>query len=161
MDGFHLYRAQLDMMDDPKLAHRRRGAHWTFDGQGFVDLIERIVREPGETMLAPTFDHAEKDPRPDDIAVRPEHCMVILEGLYLQLKSLSPWSKLPELVDEAWWIESRDLDAVKERLVVRYLEAGMTESREKAIFRIDDSDRLNGTFILQNRISDPDYIIYN
>ncbi len=32
MDGFHYTRAQLDQMDDPAEMHRRRGAHFTFDG---------------------------------------------------------------------------------------------------------------------------------
>ena len=36
MDGYHYTRAELDRMQDPKLAHRRRGAHWTFDAEGFV-----------------------------------------------------------------------------------------------------------------------------
>lgn len=31
MDGFHYYRKELDAMDDPKEAHARRGAHWTFN----------------------------------------------------------------------------------------------------------------------------------
>lgn len=31
MDGFHLYRSQLDAMEDPKEAHARRGAPWTFN----------------------------------------------------------------------------------------------------------------------------------
>ena len=32
MDGFHYTRAQLSQMDDPAEMHRRRGAHFTFDG---------------------------------------------------------------------------------------------------------------------------------
>lgn len=33
MDGWHFSRAQLDVMPDPKLAHDKRGAEWTFDGE--------------------------------------------------------------------------------------------------------------------------------
>jgi len=33
MDGWHLTRAQLEAMPDPKLAKDKRGAAWTFDGK--------------------------------------------------------------------------------------------------------------------------------
>ena len=33
MDGFHLTRAQLGVMQDPILAFQRRGSEWTFDPQ--------------------------------------------------------------------------------------------------------------------------------
>ena len=39
LDGWHLTRAQLDTLPDSKLAHDRRGAHWTFDGQAYVDFV--------------------------------------------------------------------------------------------------------------------------
>lgn len=32
LDGWHLPRCALDTFPDPKLAHDRRGIHWTFDG---------------------------------------------------------------------------------------------------------------------------------
>lgn len=32
LDGWHFTRSTLDSFPDPKLAHDRRGAHWTFDG---------------------------------------------------------------------------------------------------------------------------------
>lgn len=45
MDGFHLTRAQLDAMPDPATAHARRGAEFTFDGEGFLRLVQAL-REP-------------------------------------------------------------------------------------------------------------------
>jgi pantothenate kinase len=83
MDGYHLTRAQLDAMPDPATAHARRGAEFTFDGEGFLKLVQAL-REPitGETgtILAPSFDHAIKDPKEDDIAVAPTQRIVVFEG---------------------------------------------------------------------------------
>lgn len=83
MDGYHLTRVQLDAMPDPTTAHARRGAEFTFDGSGFLELVqalrEPITKETG-TILAPSFDHAIKDPKEDDIAVAPTQRIVVFEG---------------------------------------------------------------------------------
>ncbi|KFY20421.1 hypothetical protein V491_03730, partial [Pseudogymnoascus sp. VKM F-3775] len=39
MDGFHLTRAQLSAMPNAAEAHRRRGAHWTFDPEKLLELV--------------------------------------------------------------------------------------------------------------------------
>lgn len=84
MDGYHLTRAQLDAMPDPVTAHARRGAEFTFDGDGFLRLV-RMVRVPltpaSTTVFAPSFDHAIKDPKQDDIAVEVTQRIVVFEGL--------------------------------------------------------------------------------
>jgi pantothenate kinase len=71
MDGFHFTRAQLDRMADPVEAHARRGAAFTFNGDAFLSLV-RQLRRPLEatstTVYAPSFDHAVKDPKEEDIA---------------------------------------------------------------------------------------------
>ncbi|KAE8228830.1 hypothetical protein CF326_g6223 [Tilletia indica] len=74
MDGWHLTRAQLEAMPDPKLAKDRRGAEWTFDAQvsetwaknglpdghtligwdnqGFADFVESLRTPISETAKA-------------------------------------------------------------------------------------------------------------
>ena len=42
MDGFHLYKRQLNAMADPVAAHARRGAHWTFDAEAFVGAVKQV-----------------------------------------------------------------------------------------------------------------------
>lgn len=83
MDGYHLTRAQLDALPDPATAHARRGAEFTFDGAGFLRLVQAL-REPltskSATVYAPSFDHAVKDPKADDIAVAPTRRIVVFEG---------------------------------------------------------------------------------
>lgn len=88
MDGFHYYKRQLDEFDDPDAAHARRGAHWTFDAQGFVKLVERVVTCPDEVILAPSFDHGTGDPVEKDISIERHHSIVIVEGNYLLLGRL-------------------------------------------------------------------------
>lgn len=67
MDGFHLYRSQLDKMEDPAEAHARRGAPWTFDPDGLFKCLTTL-RSRG-WVLAPSFDHGVGDPKENDIVV--------------------------------------------------------------------------------------------
>ncbi|KAL9267783.1 F-box/LRR-repeat protein 17-like protein [Drosera capensis] len=67
MDGFHLYRHQLDAMEDPKEAHARRGAPWTFDPARLLKCLQTL-RTQGY-VYAPSFDHGVGDPIEDDIFV--------------------------------------------------------------------------------------------
>ena len=83
MDGYHLTRAQLDALPDPATAHARRGAEFTFDGAGFLKLVEALRAPLGPTsptVFAPSFDHAVKDPKEDDIAVLASQRIVVFEG---------------------------------------------------------------------------------
>ena len=95
MDGYHLSRAQLDAMPDPATAHDRRGAAFTFDGDAFLKLV-KMLREPllpeSQTLYAPSFDHALKDPVADDIAIAPSARLIVFEGNYLSLNR-SPWTR--------------------------------------------------------------------
>ena len=49
MDGFHLANATLDRLG----LRQRKGAIETFDGWGFVALLERVQREVDHTVYAP------------------------------------------------------------------------------------------------------------
>jgi pantothenate kinase len=63
-DGWHLTRSQLDAFPDPKLAHDRRGIHWTFDGMAYLEYIKQLRTDSSGdnavVITAPTFDHAVK-----------------------------------------------------------------------------------------------------
>jgi pantothenate kinase len=143
LDGWHLTRAQLDVMPDPKLAHDRRGSHWTFDAHGYVSFI-RHLREPilpGATataITAPSFDHAAKDPCPHAVTILPEHRIVIIEGLYTFL-SLPPWVDAGKVLDERWLIEL-DPSVASERLVKRHVISGVGKDLEEAQWRAAEND---------------------
>ena len=139
LDGWHLTRAQLDAMPDPKLAHDRRGSHWTFDAHNYVTFI-RQLKEPTfpTTITAPSFDHAVKDPCPHAITILPEHRIIIIEGLYTFL-SLSPWVDAGMLLDERWLVEL-DPDVASNRLVKRHVKSGVAKDPEEAQWRAVEND---------------------
>lgn len=141
LDGWHYTRAELDAMPDPKLAHDRRGAHWTFDGPSYVDFV-RSLREDitplTPVITAPSFDHAIKDPTPHAVVIHPYHRIVIIEGLYTFL-STEPWVGAGKLLDERWFIEVNAIKA-RERLVKRHVITGVAKDMEEAIWRSDEND---------------------
>uniref|UniRef100_A0A2P2JBS7 Uncharacterized protein MANES_05G084500 n=1 Tax=Rhizophora mucronata TaxID=61149 RepID=A0A2P2JBS7_RHIMU len=67
MDGFHLYRSQLDAMEDPEEAHARRGAPWTFAPTLLLKCLKILKNE--EYVYAPSFDHHVGDPVEENIFV--------------------------------------------------------------------------------------------
>ncbi len=143
LDGWHYTRAQLDVMPDPKLAHDRRGAHWTIDGEGYVAFV-RSLREvflstPEQVITAPSFDHALKDPTPDAVSVYSHHRIIIIEGLYTFL-SIDPWKEAGLLLDERWLVQTT-IDEAKRRIVKRHVLTGVTKDTEEAKWRAEENDR--------------------
>ncbi|KAL8392936.1 hypothetical protein RB595_002939 [Gaeumannomyces hyphopodioides] len=160
MDGFHLTRAQLSAMPDPATAHARRGAEFTFDGAGFLALVEALrapLTPAAGDVLAPSFDHAVKDPAPDSIVVRPGHRIVVLEGNYLLLDR-EPWRSAAALFDERWFVEVGP-DIARRRLAARHVAAGICATREEAERRADENDLPNGHEILRLRLSSHEVVI--
>lgn len=139
LDGWHLTRDQLDLMPDPVLAHARRGAHWTFDAPGYVSFV-KSVQQPITTdiITAPSFDHALKDPIPGAIVIRPNHRIIIIEGLYAFL-SKAPWDEAGKLLDIRWFIRA-DPDEAYARLVARHVLTGVTKDATEASKRAQEND---------------------
>ncbi|KAI0406540.1 P-loop containing nucleoside triphosphate hydrolase protein [Xylaria palmicola] len=152
MDGYHLTRAQLSAMPDPATAHARRGAEFTFDGPAFLSLV-RALRAPltaaSAAVFAPSFDHAVKDPRAGDIAVRPGHRIVVFEGNYVLLDR-EPWREAAGLMDERWFADV-DFSVARRRLVARHVAAGIAGDEDEAGRRADENDLVNGRQIVENR----------
>jgi len=120
MDGFHLANATLDRLD----RHDRKGALDTFDGWGFVALLRRVRDETDHTVLAPSFHREVDEPVAGEIAVEPEHRVVVVEGNYL-LVAEEPWGRVRDLLDEAWFCRA-DGDERERRLVDRHTRHGRT-----------------------------------
>ncbi|EIN08827.1 P-loop containing nucleoside triphosphate hydrolase protein [Punctularia strigosozonata HHB-11173 SS5] len=151
LDGWHLTRAQLDAFPDPKLAHDRRGAHWTFDGTGYLAFV-RSLRAPiapaAAPILAPSFDHALKDPSPDSVVILPRHRIVVIEGLYTFM-DVEPWAEAGRLLDERWWV-AVGAEAARERLVKRHVVSGVAKDLEEAHWRARENDEPNGRFVFDH-----------
>ncbi|KAJ7915527.1 P-loop containing nucleoside triphosphate hydrolase protein [Mycena leptocephala] len=163
LDGWHLTRAALSLLPDAKLAHERRGIHWTFDGKGYVDFVKALrlpLSSPASLELkaitAPAFSHALKDPTPDAISVSPHHRLVLIEGLYTFL-SIPPWVEASALLDERWFLRVDEAEAGR-RLVKRHVETGICPNEDEARLRAEGNDLPNGRFITENMMQPTKFI---
>lgn len=179
MDGYHLTRAALSALPDPSNAHARRGAAFTFDAEAFYSLIlslrspvpplpsqptpqstspggkEGTRGQEGElsedgTVYAPSFDHAVKDPKQNDIAILRTHKVVLIEGNYTALNKPT-WSSAASLFDELWFVDV-PFDVARRRLVGRHVAAGIAADEEEAGRRADENDLVNGREIVENMV---------
>jgi len=151
MDGYHLSRAQLDRLPDPSTAHFRRGAPFTFDPCSLLALIEALCPSnnpsPKETIYAPSFSHALKDPVPRDIPLHPHHRILVFEGNYLGL-DMPVWRDISKSFDQLWLAEV-PREIARQRLVARHLAARIVQSVEEGERRADENDLPNGDLIIQ------------
>ncbi|KAI3602359.1 kinase-related protein [Moniliophthora roreri] len=153
LDGWHLTRAQLEQFPDPKLAHDRRGIHWTFDGPAYLDFVRALRKEINpstQIITAPSFDHATKDPTPDAISIHPYHRIVIIEGLYTTL-DVDSWGDAARLLDERWYIEL-SIEEAQRRLIKRHVVSGVAQDEKEAIWRAEENDMPNGRFVIANML---------
>jgi pantothenate kinase len=126
MDGFHLANATLDRLG----LRDRKGAIETFDGWGFVALLERVRRETDHTVYAPAFERDVDEPVAGDIAIAASARFVVVEGNYL-LHDAEPWRRVRELLDETWFCDADD-DERLDRLVRRHTEFGRSPEAARA-----------------------------
>lgn len=153
MDGYHLTRAELAQMPDPEYATARRGAAFTFDGHKFLQLV-RALREPltdqTQTLHAPSFDHAVKDPVDNDIPIAAARRVLFFEGNYLSLNK-EPWSSAAKMMDELWFVDV-DFDTARQRLIQRHVKAGIAKDETEAEKRANENDLVNGKEIVDFRL---------
>lgn len=157
MDGFHYTRAQLDAFPDPVEAHRRRGAPWTFDVQAVLSLVGQLhastLVEPQERVdiLAPSFDHAIKDPVPNDISIPATASIVILEGNYLLLDD-GLWRDVGPQLDFRILVHVTP-DEARRRVAQRHVVSGIEPTLELGERRFDGNDGPNGDLIRSRVVS--------
>jgi pantothenate kinase len=137
MDGFHLANSTLDRLG----RHDRKGAIDTFDGWGFVALLERIRRELAHPVYAPSFDRSVDEPIAGGQAIMPGTRIVVAEGNYL-LVDEEPWSRIRSLLAEAWFCAAPETERMR-RLVDRHQRHGRTPSAALAWARgVDGTNAL-------------------
>lgn len=131
--------------------------------------------EPDICILAPSFDHATKDPVEDSIAISSRTRVVIVEGNYTLLDQ-APWSNVAKSCTERYvvyvgefetrgllanrWFVDAPVDLVRKRLAKRHLAAGIETTMEAAVRRAEENDIPNGTMIRSMLVA-PDLIIEN
>jgi pantothenate kinase len=126
MDGFHLSNAALDALG----RHDRKGAADTFDADGYVALVRRLVAADEDVVWAPDFDRRVDEPVAGSIAVPRAARLVVSEGNYL-LDDTAPWSALPALFTETWFCAVAD-DVRLDRLVGRHMRHGRDHDAARA-----------------------------
>lgn len=133
MDGFHLADAALDSRG----ALGRKGAIDTFDGHGYLALLDRLRTDAEATVWAPDFDRAIEQPIAGSIPIDPDVTIVISEGNYL-LSGENPWPRVRAAFDEVWFAEVEHAERV-ERLIARHVLFGKTpEQAREWVERIDE-----------------------
>lgn len=148
MDGFHFSRADLDKHPDSAKMYARRGAPWTFDAQGVVNLVRQLdnSRKDGtwrsKAIMAPAFDHVTKDPVLDAIAVSSDTVIVILEGNWILLDE-EPWSAISGMVDDTWFLDA-DARSARDRVAKRHIQSGIEHTWDDAVRRAEYNDLPNG-----------------
>lgn len=55
MDGYHLYKRELDQMDNSEYHYLRRGSSWTFAPKKLLNDL-KLLKIKGH-MTFPSFDH--------------------------------------------------------------------------------------------------------
>ena len=143
MDGFHLANSTLDRLG----IRGRKGAIETFDGWGFVALLERVRAERGHTVYAPSFERAVDEGIAGEVAVEPDARIVVVEGNYL-LVDREPWNRIPALLTETWFCETPAEERVA-RLVDRHSRQG--RSAEEALDWATSVDGANALLIEPTR----------
>jgi len=132
MDGFHLADAALARLGRLDV----KGAIDTFDGAGYVALLERI-RAGGETVWAPAFERELEQPVAGSIGIAEDVRVVLTEGNYLLVPD-APWNRVRSVLDEAWFVEGDD-ELRRRRLVERHIRFGKSSSAaEQWVRRVDE-----------------------
>ncbi|GAA0153477.1 hypothetical protein LIER_11704 [Lithospermum erythrorhizon] len=145
MDGFHLYRKQLDAMENPEEAHARRGAPWTFNPDLFLQCLKTLRNEG--SVYAPSFDHGVGDPIEDDIFVSLQHKILVVEGNYVLLED-GVWKEVSSMFDEKWFIDV-DLEKAMHRVLKRHISTGKTPDVAK--WRVDYNDQPNAELVIKSK----------
>jgi pantothenate kinase len=134
MDGFHLSNVELRRLG---LANRK-GALPTFDGAGFVDLMERIAARE-ELVYAPAYSRVVHESIGGVIPVPASTRLVVVEGNYLLVPE-PPWVRARPLYDLAVYLDMPDEPRVA-GLIARQLEFGLTdEAARDWVYRSDEAN---------------------
>jgi pantothenate kinase len=156
MDGFHLTKAELSKMANPKAALARRGAPWTFDVHGFISKIGELKSTPHQkSVYWPSFEHNIGDPVDGAIEVLPSCRLILVEGLYVLFRK-GDWQLLNGYFDETWYLNT-PIDTSMSRLIERHQQT-LQLSKRDAENKVKMNDYKNALIVLSTR-DQSDWII--
>ncbi|KAJ5067234.1 kinase-related protein [Anaeramoeba ignava] len=152
MDGFHYYKKDLDNFPNPQLAHKRRGAPFTFNVELFQNKLKEIFewKTKEDFIFYPSFDHIDQDPKENKIKIQKDHKVIFVEGNYLCLDE-PVWKDLSLYFDYVWFLEC-DIDVAMKRIYKRHVKAKLCQTLDESIQKTEFNDRPNAELILEKRI---------
>ncbi|WP_322990874.1 nucleoside triphosphate hydrolase [Hoeflea sp.] len=152
MDGFHLDNAVLDSRGQRAC----KGAPFTFDADGYAELLRRLKATPYSEIAIPVFDRELDLARASARIIEPGHRFLIAEGNYLLLDQ-EPWSKMAALFDFRVLLKA-DHTVLRQRLIERWIVHGLNKSQ--AMDRAMSNDIPNAELVI-NGSSGADMEIFN
>jgi fructokinase len=138
MDGFHLDNAILEPRGDLAV----KGAHQTFDAEGFVHLVKRVQTE--DQVYFPTFDRGLDKAVAGSGLIDRDCEIAVFEGNYL-LFDVPVWRDLKPIWDISIRLDV-PFDVLERRLVQRWLDHGLTQ--EAAMARALGNDIPNAQSVI-------------
>ena len=126
MDGFHLADVALDRLGRAA----RKGAIDTFDGWGYLALLQRLRDRADEPVWAPGFERELEQPIAGSIEVGADVDLVVSEGNYLLVDD-APWRDAAATLDEVWFCDA-PLAVRRRRLIDRHVAFGKTPAAATA-----------------------------
>lgn len=146
MDGYHLYRSDLQAMPNAEEAVRRRGAEWTFNpvqlGKDLAAMKQYNERGLYDDVLVPSFDHGVGDPVERDIRIPGSAGVILVEGNYVLYRGTPAWAAVNDCFDVKVYLAC-DRDVCIRRLATRHMKAWKI-TWEAAMVRAQGSDTVNG-----------------
>ncbi|MFF5004826.1 nucleoside/nucleotide kinase family protein [Streptomyces phaeochromogenes] len=143
LDGFHLSNAQLERLG----LTARKGSEPSFDVWGYVDLLRRVLDEPGRDIYVPDYDRTLDEPVAARHVVPPTARLIVTEGNYLAC-DLPGWRDAYVFMEECWYVEAPG-DVRQLRLVERQLAGGRDEAQARDWVATNDDP--NGELVEKSR----------
>lgn len=183
MDGYHLTRHQLDQFPNPREAHARRGAPWTFDAEGVVSMAQQLHdstisnhhhnhqhsqhhhTNPKANHHHHNHHHQQQQqpllfPTFDHAAKDPVPNGVIVAPstrivLLEGLYTLLDVNPWSNIsrLADMTWCVQVPLDITRLRLARRHLAAGIVSSLQEGFDRVDSNDALNAQYIIDHSVT--------
>ena len=146
MDGFHLANAQLERLG----RRERKGAPDTFDVDGFVTTLRRVVASyQARDVYVPAFDRAIEEPVAAGLVVSRDARLVVTEGNYLAC-STDGWASVRGLLDRLYYLDCPP-GVRRSRLIERHVAGG--RSPDGAAAYVDAVDEPNAALIASTETS--------
>lgn len=162
MDGYHLYKRELQAMANSEEAFRRRGSEWTFNPRKLAADLQAI-RTPSSSgtyadVWVPQFFHGVGDPEEHAICIPSTAHIVMVEGNYLLYRGTPEWAAVYGCFDLTLFLQCSRAECI-DRIYRRHM-AVWKVSQEEAMLRATGNDAVNGDLV-DSTVNNADIVIHS